>query len=214
MAEIAAILVAAGLFIAGFVAWYTMWHRRMAAAFERVRSARTVRLWWCAAGRICPATGAERPVTAPHGDRRRLLADTISGLSVRHSVILMARLFGTRNLRAMSIRWRIGLAALIAAAIVGGFVPHGVLSVADASATQVARAVEAPLSGSVNCADATCGKGNTAPAAPSPGIALVAVVAGVLGAGGSCRLRPPPAWTAFALPAGARDPLFHPPQFS
>lgn len=37
MAEIAVILVAAGLFIAGFVAWYTMWHRRMAAAFERVR---------------------------------------------------------------------------------------------------------------------------------------------------------------------------------
>jgi hypothetical protein len=37
MAEIAVILVAAGLFIAGFVAWYTMWHRRMAAAFDRVR---------------------------------------------------------------------------------------------------------------------------------------------------------------------------------
>jgi hypothetical protein len=37
MAEIAVILVAAGLFIAGFVAWYTMWHRRMVAAFERVR---------------------------------------------------------------------------------------------------------------------------------------------------------------------------------
>jgi hypothetical protein len=37
MAEIPVILVAAGLFIAGFVAWYTMWHRRMAAAFERVR---------------------------------------------------------------------------------------------------------------------------------------------------------------------------------
>ena len=37
MAEITAILVAGGLFIAGFVAWYTMSHRRMAAAFERVR---------------------------------------------------------------------------------------------------------------------------------------------------------------------------------
>ena len=80
----------------------------------------------------------------------------------------------------MSIRWRIGLAAIIAVAIVGGFVPHGVLSVADTSAPRW-RGVEAPLSGSVNCADATCGKGNTAPAAPSPGIALVAVVAGVLG---------------------------------
>ncbi len=37
MAEIVAIVAAAGLFIAGFVVWYTMWHRRMAASFERVR---------------------------------------------------------------------------------------------------------------------------------------------------------------------------------
>jgi hypothetical protein len=37
MAEIVAIVGAAGLFIAGFVASYTMWHRRMAASFERVR---------------------------------------------------------------------------------------------------------------------------------------------------------------------------------
>jgi hypothetical protein len=36
MAEIAVILVGGGLFIAGFVAWYTLWHRRMVAAFERV----------------------------------------------------------------------------------------------------------------------------------------------------------------------------------
>jgi hypothetical protein len=37
MAEIAVILGAAGVFVAGFVAWYTVWHRRMATAFERVR---------------------------------------------------------------------------------------------------------------------------------------------------------------------------------
>ena len=48
MAEITAFLVAAGLFIAGFVAWYTLWHRRVATAFERVpvgadRSALVVR---------------------------------------------------------------------------------------------------------------------------------------------------------------------------
>jgi len=128
--------------------------------------------------------------------------------------ILTARLFGTRNLSLVSFRWRIGLAAIIAVAIVGGFVPHGVLSVADTSATQVARAVEAPLSGSVNCADATCGKGNTAPAVPSPGVALVAVVAAVLGvaaAAVSVRRR---RGQHLALPVGARDPLFHPPQFS
>ena len=48
MAEITAILVAGGVFIAGFAAWYTLWHRRMATAFERVpvgadRSALVVR---------------------------------------------------------------------------------------------------------------------------------------------------------------------------
>jgi hypothetical protein len=48
MAEITAILVAGGLFIAGFVAWYTLWHRHVTAAFERVpvgsdRSALVVR---------------------------------------------------------------------------------------------------------------------------------------------------------------------------
>ena len=42
------ILVVAGAFVAGFVGWYTVWHRRVANAFERVpvsteRSALVVR---------------------------------------------------------------------------------------------------------------------------------------------------------------------------
>ena len=112
------------------------------------------------------------------------------------------------------MRWRFGLVAIIAAAVVGGFLPHGALSVVDTSSTQVVHTFEAPLSGSANCADATCGKGNTAPAAPSPGIALVAVVAGFVGvaaAGAALRRR---RGQLLALPVGARDPLFHPPQFS
>jgi hypothetical protein len=48
MAVIMLILGTVGVFVAGFVAWYTMWHRRMATAFERVpvstdRSAQVVR---------------------------------------------------------------------------------------------------------------------------------------------------------------------------
>jgi hypothetical protein len=114
----------------------------------------------------------------------------------------------------MSVRWRIGLVAIIAAAVVGGFLPHGALAAVDSSATQVVRAVEAPLSGSVNCADATCGKGNTAPAAPSPGTALVAVVASILGVAAAAAALRRRRGQALALPVGARDPLFHPPQFS
>jgi hypothetical protein len=48
MAEIVMIMVGLGAFVAGFVAWYTLWHRRVANAFERVpvstdRSALVVR---------------------------------------------------------------------------------------------------------------------------------------------------------------------------
>lgn len=104
--------------------------------------------------------------------------------------------------------------ALIAAAVFGGFVPHAMLTTVDASATQVLRAAEVPLTGTVNCADATCGKGNTAPASPTPGIALVAVVAGLLGISVAVALLRRRQGRTLALPAGARDPLFHPPQFS
>ena len=48
MAEIVMILAAIGALGAGFVAWYSLWHRRVANAFERVpvstdRSALVVR---------------------------------------------------------------------------------------------------------------------------------------------------------------------------
>ena len=80
----------------------------------------------------------------------------------------------------MSTRWRIGLAAIVAAVVIGGFVPHGVLSTARSSVVEVAQMVEVPVSGPVTCLDATCGKGSPAPAAPTPGISLVAVVGGLV----------------------------------
>jgi hypothetical protein len=48
MAEIMVMLGAVGMFVATFVTWYTMWHRRAVSAFERVpvgnaRSALVVR---------------------------------------------------------------------------------------------------------------------------------------------------------------------------
>jgi hypothetical protein len=117
----------------------------------------------------------------------------------------------------MSMRWRLGLVAIIAAAVVGGIVPHSVISATDSSATQVLRAVDAPFSGPVTCLDATCGKGSPAPAAPSPALALVGVVAGMAGmaaiAAATACIRRRRAQVV-TLPAGARDPLFHPPQFS
>jgi hypothetical protein len=120
----------------------------------------------------------------------------------------------------MSLRWRIGLAAIIAAAVVGGFVPHAAQSVADEATgtvtqlTQVSRMVEDPAAGPIACLDATCGKGSPAPAAPSPGIALAAVVTGLVAAAAAAACIRRRRGQVTVLPAGTRDRLFHPPQFS
>jgi hypothetical protein len=126
----------------------------------------------------------------------------------------MACLSATHNLQSMSTRWRIGLAAIVAAVVIGGFVPHAVLSGADSSVTQVMQIAEAPVSVPVGCADATCGKGSPAPAAPAPGVALAAVVGGIVTAAAAVALVRRHRGRPLALPAGTRDALFHPPQFS
>ena len=114
----------------------------------------------------------------------------------------------------MSTRWRIGLAAIVAAVVIGGFVPHGVLSAAGSSVTEVAQIAEVPVSGPVTCLDATCGKGSPAPAAPTPGSSLVAVVGGLLAIAAAAALVRRKRGRVLTLPAGARDPLYRPPQFS
>jgi len=128
--------------------------------------------------------------------------------------ILRGVLDGAPNVERMSLRWRIGLVFVAAAAVVGGMMPHGTLAGAERTTTQVLQAVEPLPWEPVHCVDATCGKGNTAPSAPTPTVALAAVlgalVAATVAAGAVRRLRARVA----ALPAGARDPLFHPPQFS
>jgi hypothetical protein len=126
----------------------------------------------------------------------------------------MARLSGTRRVQSMSLRWRVGLVAVIAAAVVGGFMPHAVVSATASSATAVVQMAESPLSLPTQCADAICGKGTPAPAAPSPGVVLAAVMGGAMvaaAAASSIRRR---RRQAAVLPAGSPDPFFHPPQFS
>ena len=114
----------------------------------------------------------------------------------------------------MPARWRVALAAVVAAAIVGGILPHGVATAARSTTTVVAQAVEAPFGAIPNCLDATCGKGSPAAPAPAPAVALACVLSGLaLAAIAAARLRRHRARTA-PLPAGAPDPLFHPPQFS
>jgi hypothetical protein len=111
----------------------------------------------------------------------------------------------------MSTRWRIGLAAIVAAVVIGGFVPHAVLSGAGTSVVQIA---EAHVSVPVSCVDATCGKGSPAPAAPAPGVALAAVIEGIVTAAAAVGLVRRRRGRTLALPAGTRQAQFHPPQFS
>ena len=114
----------------------------------------------------------------------------------------------------MPARWRVALAAVIAATIIGGFLPRDALSVAQGASTEMVQAAESPLVPLPTCADATCGKGSPAAPAPTPLIALAGVLGGLaLAAVAAARLRRNRA-RVVPLPAGAPDPLFHPPQFS
>lgn len=92
--------------------------------------------------------------------------------------------------------------------------PHGVLSAADRTATEMVQMAESPVSMPLNCMDVTCGKGSPAVASPTPMVALAALTAGMAAAAvaiaGIRRQRR----QVVALPAGAPDPLFRPPQFS
>jgi len=114
----------------------------------------------------------------------------------------------------MGMKWRIGLVAVIAAAVLGGLVPHVVASGAEASTGAMVQAVEAPLATAAACTDATCNKGTSTPAAPTPVLVLAAVLGVlVMGAAAAAMVRRN-ANRAQALPAGSHDPLFHPPKFS
>jgi hypothetical protein len=107
-----------------------------------------------------------------------------------------------------------GLVAVVAAAVLGGLVPHAVASDAESAGANMVQTVESPLASPTSCADATCGKGSPAPGAPSPVVALVAVLGGFAVAAALVALiRRRPAEVS-ALPSGRRDRLFHPPQFS
>jgi hypothetical protein len=73
---------------------------------------------------------------------------------------------------------------------------------------------EVPLATPLHCLDTTCGKESPAPSAPTPTVALAAVLAAFAAVAAlGAAFRRHRTQTA-SLPTGDRDPLFHPPQFS
>ncbi len=114
----------------------------------------------------------------------------------------------------MALKWRFCLVAVVAVAVVSGLMPHGVVSGSQAAASEIVQVAESPLSLPISCLDATCGKGAPAAPAPSPGVVLAAVVGGLAALALAHSLIRRRRLQAAVLPAGIRDPLFHPPQFS
>lgn len=114
----------------------------------------------------------------------------------------------------MRMRWRLGLVAIIAAVVIGGFVPHGTLPGTEKSAAELVQVAEAPLSVPLHCLDATCGKGSPTSPAPTPTVTLAAVVAAATGAAAMGNARRRRRRQTALLPVGATMTLDRPPQFS
>ncbi len=114
----------------------------------------------------------------------------------------------------MPLKWRLGLVAIVAAAVIGGLVPHTAISGAGSAAREMVTVADSTIAGPVTCADATCDKGSPAPTAPSPGVALAAVLGAAVIVAATLAIIRRRRGQLLALPAGTRDPLFHPPQFS
>jgi hypothetical protein len=114
----------------------------------------------------------------------------------------------------VGVKKRFALTVVLIAAVFGGLIPHVMASAEGPISTLVAPIVQEPPSEPVSCIDAVCDKGSPTPAAPTTAVALAAFLAGVVIAAAfvsSLRRRRN---RVTALPRGARDPLFHPPQFS
>ncbi len=112
----------------------------------------------------------------------------------------------------MLLRWRWSLVVVLAAIVLGGFMPQAFLTGARAVTSPIALTPAGPPTFPSGCTGTSCSK--SAPVAPTPvltiaGLAgLVAIVLKHSGGRFSRRIRN----FAFRLPSGTVTPLFHPPQ--
>jgi hypothetical protein len=118
------------------------------------------------------------------------------------------------KLQAMSLRWRWSLVVVLAAIVLGGFMPQALLSKPFLPVSPMAVALQDAPAFPSGCTGVSCNKG--APAAPTPALTIVALAgltaAVVRAAGGraSKRIRS----LVRTLPRGTVPVLFRPPQFS
>jgi hypothetical protein len=114
----------------------------------------------------------------------------------------------------MKLRWRWSLVVVLAAMVLGGFIPQALLAGSHTPASMTVISTAGPPTFPSGCAGASCDKG--APAAPTPSLiiaalaATVGVVVSIAARSGYRRFRS----RAHALPRGTFAVLFRPPQFS
>jgi len=115
---------------------------------------------------------------------------------------------------AMSRPWRWCLVVVLAATVLGGFMPQALLAGSHPPASMTALLVEGPPTFPSGCSGANCGR--SAPVAPVPVLTVASLVAiaglAVSATAGrtSRRIRS----LVHALPRGTTMVLFRPPQFS
>jgi hypothetical protein len=114
----------------------------------------------------------------------------------------------------MSRRWRWSFVVLIAATVLGGFMPRALLADATAPVSRAFTVMEeAPMAPS-GCLDATCGKGAPAPATPSLTVVAVAAATAVAAALIALSWHRRRRSLVYALLPGSPSTLLRPPQFS
>jgi hypothetical protein len=114
----------------------------------------------------------------------------------------------------MSLRWRWSLVVVLAATVLGGFMPQALLSGTHAPASMDAISQTGPPTFPSGCAGSDCGK--STPVAPTPSL-MIAALAGMAGAL-ACAAAGPVSRRIRSrrrsLPRGTARVLFHPPKFS
>jgi len=114
----------------------------------------------------------------------------------------------------MKLRWRWSLVVVLAAMVLGGFIPQALLAGSHTPASMTVISTAGPPTFPSGCAGASCDRG--APASPTPSLIIAALAATVglfvcIAAG---RFTRGPRPRVPALPRGIVATLLRPPQFS